>query len=138
MNKKQQGTFAILGATLAVAGAIAAGINFNNNSESNLQTSTPGYSLQTEAIESSSASKVQSSTVPIAKGNTKVTTQGINGLEEITYSVTYVDGEETDPPQLSVMMEHIAIVSIAAALALSTMVYGHGLRTYLTNISNLR
>lgn len=120
MNKKQQGTLTIIGATLAVAGAIAAGVNFSNNSESNLQTSTPGYSLQTEAIESSSASEVQSSTVPatetktesstheipfqtqtvndntLAKGTTKVTTQGVNGLEEITYSVTYVDGEETD------------------------------------------
>lgn len=77
LNKKQQGTFAILGATLAVAGVIAAGINFNNNSESNLQTSTPGYSLQTEAIESSSASKVQSSTVPATETKTESSTYEI-------------------------------------------------------------
>lgn len=77
MNKKQQCALTVIGTTLVVAGAIAAGVNFSNKSESNLQTSTPGYSLQTEAIESSSASKVQSSTVPATETKTESSTYEI-------------------------------------------------------------
>lgn len=98
-----------LGSFIAI-GAVGSAISPPSTSAPKIQT-TPSnnHAVKSENIQVKTETKTNS--IPfqtttqndsnLASGTTKITKQGVNGVETLTYKVTYTNGIETDRQQVS-------------------------------------